>query len=164
MSRLPAAVLTASIVLTVAASGQSGVDFSGTWKMDPARSESTRQGEPIAVPYTVVITQSGSDLRVETQRGERTESIRYKVGAAHAPASGADTRLQPEAYWDGDKLVTETQRQVQGYAVTVKEVRSLTRGGAEMIMETTVIVQHGYTMSGVQNYGMARDVFTRVNP
>jgi hypothetical protein len=132
--------------------------------MDPARSESTRQGEPIAVPVTVVITQDGTDLRVETQRGERKESVRYRIGTSHVPASGADTKLQPEAYWEGDKLVTETQRQVQGYAVTVKEVRSLARGGAEMIMETTVIVQHGYTMSGVQNYGTARDVFTRTNP
>ena len=41
---------------------------------------------------------------------------------------------------------------------------ALARGGAEMIMETTVIVQHGYTMSNVQNYGTARDVFTRTNP
>jgi hypothetical protein len=171
MNALPAAVFAALLLAApfdvisspaaAAAPGQAPVDFSGTWSMDPARSESTRQGEPIK-PVTITIAQSAAEVRIDTTRGEQKESIVYPLGrTAHAAATGANATLQPEAYWDGDRLVTQTQRQVQGYAVTVKEVRSLAAGGQEMIMETTVIVQHGYTMPGVKNYGTARDVFTK---
>jgi hypothetical protein len=164
MRRLPAAVVTAILILPRAAGAQPPVDFSGTWSMDPARSESTRQGEPIR-PVTVTIAQTDAELRIDTTRGDQKETIVYPLGRpSRVAASGPNAMLQPEAHWEGDALVTETQRQVQGYAVTVKEVRNLAAGGKEMIMQTTVIVQHGYTMPGVKNYGTARDVFTKANP
>ena len=162
--QLPAAVLTAILVVRPAAGVQPIADFSGTWSMDPARSESTRQGEPVK-PITMTIAQTAVELRVDMTRGDQKESIVYPLGrSSHAAATGTNATLQAEAYWEDDKLVTETQRQVQGYAVTVKEVRSLAPGGNEMIMETIVIVQHGYTMSGVKNYGTARDIFTKTKP
>jgi hypothetical protein len=162
MKSLPAAVLLAAVTIPFTAGAQSRPDFSGTWTMDPVRSESTRQGEPVK-PVSVVIAQSAAEIRIETTRGDQTEKIVYPLGQSHGVPPGNST-LQPEAYWDGDTLVTETQRQVQGYAVTVKETRALAPGGAEMIMETIVIVQHGYTMPGVKNYGTARDVFRRTTP
>jgi hypothetical protein len=60
--------------------------------------------------------------------------------------------------------VTETQRTISGQTVTVKEVRSLGPGGADMTVETTVIVQHGYSMSGAKNYSNSKDVFTKTRP
>jgi hypothetical protein len=156
MRSLPAAYLVASLAVAVS---QSRPDFSGAWSMDPVRSESTRQGEPVK-PVRMVIAQGATDVRIETTRGDQTETIVYPLGSAHANATNP---LQPEAYWEGDTLVTQTQRQVQGYAVTVKEARTLAADGSEMIMETTVIVQHGYTMPGVKNYGTARDVFRKTN-
>jgi hypothetical protein len=71
---------------------------------------------------------------------------------------------QSEAYWEGDQLVTVTQRTVSGQTVTVKESRTLSPTGADMTVETTVIVQHGYSMPGAKNYGTSRDVFIRARP
>ena len=159
MKRVAAATFVAVLVIPLTANSQTRPDFSGAWTMDPVRSESTRQGEPVE-PVRVVIAQSPGEVRIETTRGEKTETIVYPLGQSH-PVNPANPTLQPEAYWDGDTLVTETQRQVQGYAVTVKEIRALAPGGTEMITETTVVVQHGYTMPGVKNYGTARDVFRR---
>ena len=161
---LPAAVLTGALAAASLLHAQARPDFSGTWTMDLARSESTRQGEPIKPPVTVIIAQTAADVRVETTRGDQKETVVYPLGdSRRAAAAAIGSSFQPEAFWDGDKLVTQTQRQVQGYAVTVKEVRSLASDGREMIMETAVIVQHGYTMPGVKNYGTARDVFTRLD-
>ena len=163
MKRLPAAVLVVVLSFPPAMIAQAPPDFSGAWTMDPARSESTRQGEPVK-PVSVLIAQNAGEVRIETTRGDQKETILYPIGQSHPATNGPDAILQPEAYWESDKLVTQTQRQVQGYAVTVKEVRTLVAGGTEMIMETTVIVQHGYTMPGVKNYGTARDVFRKTTP
>jgi len=57
-----------------------------------------------------------------------------------------------------------TQRTVSGQTVTVKEARTLGPGGTDMTVETTVIVQHGYSMPGARNYGTSKDVFTRSKP
>ena len=164
MKHIPAAALTAILLLPLALHAQSTRDFSGTWTMDLARSQSAQQGEAIK-PVTFVINQIATQVRIETTRGNEKENVLYpltKSRASASPAPGASG--QPEAYWDGEKLVTETQRQVNGYTVTVKEVRTLGPGGADMTVETTVIVQHGYSMPGAKNYGTSKDVFIRSAP
>jgi len=162
MKHLPAALLAATLFFPVTADAQISSDFSGTWTMDQARSESAHSGEPFK-PVTFVIAQTDKELRVDTTRGDQKESVVYPLGKA-ARATGTSAAGHPEAYWDGNKLVTETQRQVQGYTVTVKEARTLAPGGREMTVETTVIVQHGYSMPGLKNYGSSKDVFTKAVP
>ena len=162
MKHLPAALLTATLFLPSTTYAQTS-DFSGTWTMDPARSESAQQGETIK-PSTVVIAQTATELRVETMRGERHESVVYALGKTPRPAAGPAAAGQPAAYWEGDKLVTETQRPVNGMTVTVKEARTLGPTGREMTVETIVIVQHGYSMPGAKNYGTSKDVFTKTAP
>ena len=46
----------------------------------------------------------------------------------------------------------------------MKEARSLGPGGKEMTVQTTVIVQHGYSMPGAKNYGTSKDVFVKTTP
>jgi hypothetical protein len=76
----------------------------------------------------------------------------------------SEGRAQPEAYWEGDRLVTVTQRTVSGQTVTVKETHRLSASGTDMTVETTVIVQHGYSMPGAKTYGTSEDVFTKTRP
>jgi len=45
--------------------------------------------------------------------------------------------------------------------VTTKESRRLNESG-EMLVETVLVVQHGYTLKGTQNYASGKDVFTRL--
>jgi hypothetical protein len=162
MTHLPAAALAATLLLPLTIHAQSTRDFSGTWTMDLARSEASQQGEAIkAVAF--VITQGAAQVQIETTRGSERESVLYPLmksrAASASPASTATGH--PEAYWDGERLVTETQRPVNGYTVTVKETRTLGPTGNDMIVETTVIVQHGYSMPGAKNYGTSKDVFVR---
>jgi hypothetical protein len=166
MTRIPAAAFGAALLLPLLLHAQPAQDFSGTWTMDPARSEVAQQGEKVK-PVTFVITQSATQVRIETTRGVERENVLYPLMKARStsaapPASAAAGH--PEAYWDGPKLVTETQRPVNGYTVTVKEARTLAPTGREMTVETTVIVQHGYSMPGAKNYGTSKDVFVKSAP
>ena len=169
MKHLPPAALLTMLFLPLAAHAQRTADFSGTWAMDLSKSESSQQGAAVK-PVTFVITHMPTQVRIETVRGERTENVLYPLrgtvrGTTGASGgSGASGTAHPEAYWEGDNLVTETQRQVNGYTVTVKEARTLGPTGTEMTVETTVIVQHGYSMPGAKNYGTSKDVFTKTTP
>ena len=49
-----------------------------------------------------------------------------------------------------------------GQTVTTKETRQLSADGSEMLVETMLIVQHGYPLRGTPNYGAGKDVFVRV--
>jgi hypothetical protein len=158
MTHLPAAMLTVVLLTVSAARAQPAVDYSGTWKMDPARSESAHNGEPFR-PVTLVIAQTATELRIDSTRGADKETVVYPLGQAASVPS--DTVHQPEAYWIGERLVTESQRPVNGQLVSVRQTRTLAAGGREMRVETTIIVQHGYTMAGAKNYSTVHDVFVR---
>jgi hypothetical protein len=110
---------------------------------------------------TFVIAQSVGQVRIEATRGNEKESVLYPLTKSRASLGASG---QSEAYWDGEQLVTVTQRTVSGQTVTVKEARTLGPGGTDMTVETTVIVQHGYSMPGARNYGTSKDVFTRSKP
>ena len=125
-------------------SGQSQPDFSGTWAMDPARSEAAAQGTPTG-PVTVVIRQTPGEVRIDTTRSGRTESVRYLPVAAKAAAPEA---LLGTFRWDGHKLVTRLVTDINKQAITVEEIRSLDSAGREMTVEVMLVVEHGYQSGG----------------
>jgi hypothetical protein len=148
--------LSLSVPLTTHAQGRP--DFSGTWSMDRSRSESAMQADPIG-PTTVVITQTPTALQIATTRDGRTAAVTYKLDGSPSQIPGGTAT----SHWEGPTLVTETVRDIQGQTVTTKETRRIGgSGGNEMLVETVLVVQHGYTLKGTQNYGTAKDVFTRV--
>jgi hypothetical protein len=155
---LPAALVVV-LLSPCAARAQGTPDFSGTWTMDASRSESAVQNEPIG-PVTLVISQTANELKMETTRGQRTTTAILKLdGSENRIASGtAKTR------WEGTTLVTETVRDIQGATVTTKESRKLNPAGNEMLVETVLVVQHGYSLKGTPNYGAGKDVYTKVKP
>jgi hypothetical protein len=153
---LPSVVVT-TLVLLATPRAQGKPDFSGTWTMDQSRSESASQGQLIG-PVTVVISQTESELRIETTRSQGTTTAVYKLDGSQSkiPGGTATTR------WDGTTLVIEAVLDVQGAAVTTRESRRLGAGGNEMLVERVVAVQHGYSLSS--SYGTGRDVFVKVRP
>jgi hypothetical protein len=162
MRRIVLAVFAAGLVLSFTARAQDTPDFSGTWTMDVARSHSPTYPDFIG-PVTLVIKQTAAELSIETRRGERRTTVIYKLDdpqGQNTARSGQPAR----SYWEGTKLITETVRTVSDSTVSAKEVRSLDAGGNEMTIDTTLIVEHGYTLSGAKNYGTGRDVFKKVAP
>jgi hypothetical protein len=159
MKTLLATALAAALVLPSSARAQTKPDFSGTWKMDHSRSESAVQNEPIG-PVTVVIAQTPSEVRIETARRHGTSAVTYKLDGSEVKIPGGTAKT----HWEGMTLVTEAVRDVSGQTVTTKETRRLSADGSEMQVETTLVVQHGYSLRGTPNYGAGKDVYTRLRP
>lgn len=156
------AMLLAVLSLAPGPRAQARPDFSGTWTMDASRSQSAVQNEPIR-SMTLVIRQTDTDVSIETQRDGRQMSVTYRRGTPDTLSANANrsTLLASTWYWDGPRLVTETVRDVSGATVRTKEVHALNSGGTEMTVETLVVVEHGYTLRGAQNYGAGKDVFRK---
>jgi len=149
-------VLVAALAVPSTARAQGKPDFSGTWKMDPSRSESAVQNEPIG-PVTLVIAQTPGEVRIETMRTQGTSAVTYKLDGSEIKIPGGTAKT----HWDGSMLVTEAVRDIQGQTVTTKETRRLNADGNEMLIETMLVVQHGYSLRGTPNYGTGKDIFVR---
>lgn len=155
------------LVLVAALVMQPAVDranFTGSWKMVAARSESPNQTPPVT-DMTFVIEQAANEIRLDMTTGaSKTVSVVYPIVAApKAPAdplSGDERR----AYWDGARLVVERGGTISGQTVSSRQALTLNADGSEMTVERLVIVQHGYTLRGAKNYAAVKDVFARVVP
>ena len=123
---------------------QAHPDFSGTWTMDLARSEAAAQGNPIG-PVTVTIRQMPEELRIDTTRNGRTESVRY-LPASAKPTGGGE--MLGAFRWEGPKLLTTLVTDINKQAITVQEARTLDPTGREMTVELTLVVEHGYQSGG----------------
>jgi len=144
------AVFLAATFLQPAPHAQARVDFSGTWKMDSARSSSFG-------PVTVVISQSSAgELKIETTKEGESNEVTYKLDGSELKTP----RWTSKAHWEGPALVTEVAGLIQNQAVSAKETRTLSADGNEMFVDIVLIVQHGYSPI-TSNYGGGRDVYVR---
>lgn len=135
-------------------------DFSGKWTMDEKRSGSPTH-DTFVSPVIWVVAQTPKTLSLDITRGPKTASLAYTM-FDKAPSADAGSPSY-RAYWDGDRLVTETLQNIQGKTVTTREVLSMSPAG-EMMVERVVEVEHGYTMKGAQNYSSVKDFFTKATP
>ena len=165
--RLPALAVCSTFFLGLAAHAQSPADFSGTWKMDPSRSESAHQAVPIG-PVMLIVKQTGGALTMETRTGETTkaaianETLTFPLdGSENTLTSASGVPIKAKAHWDGPKLVTETARNVRDSTITTVYVLSLDPSGRELTIDKTLTVQHGYQFQGANNTGTSKDVFVK---
>ena len=158
MNRVRSSVIAMVVLLgSVAATAQTRPDFSGTWRLDPSRSESALQGESIG-PVTVHVTQSANEIRIETVT-PRTRAVEtYNLSGRESQLTNGAGR----ARWFGELLVVDTVRDVRGVSVTTQQTRRMTADGSEMHVDNILEVQHGYTLAKTRNYGAGRDVYVRV--
>ena len=157
-------LLTAALALSQSGAMRPTPDFSGSWTMDRARSESPLQTPPVNA-ISVTIHQQPAEIRIDAVRdGSPPESTTYRIVDVPNPTTGALGAGTLRAYWDGMKLVTEKGGTVRGQTVSIREIRALTAGGAEMTVETLVVVQHGYSLRGARNYASKTDVFRKAAP
>ena len=149
--------LLASLTLAAGIPAQAKPDFSGTWRLDLSRSDAAAHAETPG-PVTLTIKQSPTEIHITTttSRGWTDTTYAFVSDDAPPPAGRANAR------WRGDALLTNAVRDIRGQSVTVQQSRQLSADGKEMIVESIVNVQHGYTVSGAQTYGMSRDVFVKL--
>jgi hypothetical protein len=166
--RVVFAVFAGFLVFPLAAFAANKPDFSGTWKMDPSRSESAHQDVPIG-PVVLVIQQTAGQFSVETRRRQsKSSAISSEVltfeldGKETTNAENADMPIKVKAHWDGSKLVAETERDINGSTVTTMQVFQLAANGKEITIEKTLTVHHGYQGPGTEKVtGTGRDVFIK---
>jgi hypothetical protein len=120
----------------------SAIDFSGTWTLDPARSDLGAGAAAAKAPMqkvTLVIKQSGNTLAIERKAGERTETATYKLDGStsvNKAPSGAD--IKSNTTWVGNTLASKSSMAMEGgMTVQMSDVRSLTDGGKTMVVELT---------------------------
>ena len=144
------ALSTTALLFSLHATAQEPIDFSGVWQMDPSRSESAHQATPIG-SFTLVIKQAATELSIETRRSEKpksvisSETLTFKLdGSENSVQGNYGVQIKAKAHWDGTKLITETERSIQGSTVTTTQVFSLDASRKEMTVDNTLTVQHGY--------------------
>ena len=159
MRQIKFALSTTVLLFSLHATAQEPIDFSGVWQMDPSRSESAHQATPIGT-FTLVIKQAATELSIETRRSERrksaisSETLTFKLdGSENLIDGNYGVQITAKAHWDGTKLITETERSIQGSTVTTMQVFSLDASRKEMTVDNTLTVQHGYQSQGVNNTG-----------
>ena len=169
MRRLAYPRLIAAFVLGIssAPAADPAVNLSGTWKMDPSRSESAHQAVPIGA-VLLNIKQTPASLTIETRRAQtgtkeiQSEVLTYSLSGVEATTGteGKDL-IKTKARWEGRTLITETERTVNGASVTTRYLHTLNGNGSEMKVDKTLTVQHGYQFEGAKSYGTGTDVFVK---
>lgn len=141
-------------------------DLSGTWKMDATRSESAHQAVPIG-SVVLIVKQTPTEIIFETRRTEagktevQSEILPFLLNGTESTTKVLDVPVKTKAHWDGAKLVTETERTVNGASVTTRNVHTLNAVGKELKVEKTLTVQHGYQFEGSKSYGSGTDIFVK---
>ena len=146
--------------MTGLVSAQQRPDLNGTWKLDEARSGSPGWAEFVR-PVVRMIRLLPESVEIDVTQGTKTTTFRYELTAPKKSAT-KDAPPTNRAYWEGERLVTETVQTVSGQTVTMREDITLAPDGRELFVERLVEVEHGYAVRGAKNNSTVRDVFVRV--
>jgi len=136
-------------------------DFIGEWKMVADRSGSPLQTPPVT-EMVFVIEQQPDQIAIESTSGsDKPIPVVYPIVAAPKPPADPLGAGLKRAYWDGRRLVLERGGTISGQTVSLKQTLTMDSETGELTVERLVIVQHGYTQRGAQNYSTVKDVFAR---
>ena len=171
LHRVVLALLAGVLIVPLAALAQTQPDFSGTWTMDPSRSESAHQDVPIGA-VSLVIRQTVADFSVETRRTQSkrssisSETLKSKLDGTESVNTGlSGIEIKVKAHWAGPKLIVETAREMNGSTITTMQTFELGANGNEITIQKTLTVQHGYQGPGApRSTGSGTDVFVRRAP
>lgn len=135
-------VTLAAIVLSVVSLHAQGPDFSGTWRLDEAKSKVVATAGifgliPAGAPKTLHITQAANGtLVIESQINEGHSRI-YKPGRESSTPAGQGGAVTVTSKWEGRNLVSEGAfKAPNGDTTTVREVLSLI-DGKQLTLEVT---------------------------
>jgi len=120
-------------------------NFSGEWKMNPARSNFAPLPQPDRMARK--ITQSGSHLKIRTtqfgQQREIVTDLAYTTDGAQCKNVIRGQEFIGNARWDGDTLLIESKRTVQGMDIVQRESWNLSTDA-----QTLTIGNHVETPQG----------------
>jgi hypothetical protein len=98
-------------------------------------------------------------MKIETTRDGKTDVLKYPF--AERPTMSTEVTGVRRAFWDGPTLVNEGSVDVQDRTVAFQESRMLSADSQEMVVETTLKLEHGYELKGTQTVVKGKNVFVR---
>ena len=127
MKRAAITLATLAFALAVALPVQAQTDFSGTWKLNPEKSEMGGRGgggRGGGMTGNMIVTQSATELSVK--RGEQT--VVYKLDGSEITIAGGRGNSQAKAHVEGSTIVIETTRMMGDQSMTTKATWALVDG------------------------------------
>jgi hypothetical protein len=150
--------------LAPAAHAQSTGSFNGTWELDPERSESAHQAEPVG-SVVLKIRSTDKELVVDMVRDGQSQLVIYHLDGTQRVSRVGENTITSRLWWEGGRLMTETVYTIKGFPVTTREARSISDDGREMTIEAVVRVEHGYLWNfpreNPAHYGRGTDLYKK---
>jgi hypothetical protein len=126
------------MLLLCAVIAQAKPNFSGDWKMNPAKSDFGQMPAPTSMVQK--ITHDDPDLKVTStsvsERGEFTNNLAYTTDGKECTNKTRMGESKSTLKWDGDTLVFETKADFQGNAVTITSKWTLSEDGKILTVNT----------------------------
>ena len=153
-------LLTGIVVASVSLQAQSP-DFSGTWRLDEAKSKVVATAGIIGLisagaPKTLHITQpANGTVVIESQINEAHVRI-YKPGRETSTPAGQGGAVTMTTKWEGKSLISEgALKAPNGDTTTIREVASVSADGKVLTMDvTTSATDKGFQYAGLyKDYG-----------
>ncbi len=138
-NRFITAAAIASFLL--AAQAQPAANFTGVWKLNLSKSDYGPVPQPEAMTRTV--NHNDPSLQISTYQkgamGEATTELKYTTDGKMAENKGS----KGSAKWDGDKLVIDSVRDMQGTEIKFHEIWSLSPDGKVLTINNHLIAPQG---------------------
>jgi hypothetical protein len=123
-----------AVLLSVAAFAQSQPNFSGTWKVNVAKSEYGMLPPPES--RSDVIEQSGETVKDKVsavnQQGKQDYTLTFKTDGSETSNKIADREMKITAKWDGPVLVVALKLNMQGQDIDIQQKWTLSGDGATL--------------------------------
>lgn len=138
-------LLAVSLFLLLASAAMAKPNFTGSWKMNPAKSNFGQVPQPEKMERTVdhkdpalllKSLQVRQDKEVKTEANLSTDGKEFTVKTQFGDMKGT-------AKWDGDALVVESKLQIQGNEITQSDRWVLAAGGKELKVDSVLNTPQG---------------------
>ena len=136
----------AALSLVIPAGAWAKPNFSGTWKLNSAKSDFGQMTGPEKMERTV--THEDPSLKYSTvqtgPQGEVTSQMAYTTDGKPATNQTPMGEVTGAATWDGDVLNIENKREFQGIQITQTERWSLSEDGKTLTIDSRVAMPRGH--------------------
>jgi hypothetical protein len=121
----------AIFLLTLFCATLSAANFSGEWKLDPAKSDFGPAPAPELMTRSIKQTLPAVEISTHQKgaAGESTTQLKYTLDGKESVNKLPTGESKGTAKLDGDHMVIDSTRDYQGATITVKETWSLSEGG-----------------------------------
>ena len=133
-------------VLCLATVAFAGVDFSGSWVLDPANSDQMGRGGGAPTEITMTITMSPTEMTVSRTTARGTSETKYALDGKENTSSTERGELKYKAVWEGNSLTISGTRTTQRGERPMNEVYSLSADGKVLTIVSTLTGQQGETI------------------